>query len=377
MDHKHLDIEELFDITSEEGKELPENASDCESCNNSIKKTRFLLDELSKKNNTPVDELYKDLSSKVKTDDEIFNFLSESKLAKEEENEKVVQIYSKVKSKKKFYILTAAGFAAAASIMLVVNFFYYVLPVGKLISSSKEVNINRKGLFFGSLNLSTKTIVPDKDSIILPKEETRVETGRSVTLLAKSGGSLKFKEDADSFSVKIEEGECLIKFDKNFAGKREVELPLNNKVIITGTEIFFNVADKRSRIMMLEGKAKLTTSSKEIVELENGNQYTIAEQKLISRDNIKPEEIEELKIKFKESRGFAIGKNGPFEQNPGATLKDLKRKHGQLAVITLKNGTKHIGAFHSEGEELVIITTSGKVKVSSSDIKTISPYKVK
>ena len=67
----------------------------------------------------------------------------------------------------------------------------------------------------------------------------------------------------------------------------------------------------------------------------------------------------------------------PPETEPGLTLKGLQRKYGQLAVITLTNGKKYIGAFHSKGDKLVIITTSGKIQVSSSEIKNISPHKVK
>ena len=63
MDHKHLDIKELFDLAAEdEGKGMPEKASDCESCKDSLKKTRYLVDKMTEKNNDAVEEIYRDLS---------------------------------------------------------------------------------------------------------------------------------------------------------------------------------------------------------------------------------------------------------------------------------------------------------------------------
>lgn len=56
------------------------------------------------------------------------------------------------------------------------------------------------------------------------------------------------------------------------------------------------------------------------------------------------------------------------------TIDDLRKKYGTLTKVTTKDGKTYIGAYHQVGSNVVVITTSGKKKVPSVNVKKVTPY---
>ena len=385
MNHKHLNLQESLELRSGD-RQIPQETGNCGICKTRISKADFLLKKLRDKELSPVNEIFGELRPGVNVKEDFLSFINSSSLANPKENKHLQeQKQNVIKFRYTRYI--AAGLLAAC-MLVVVNFKYYLIfPKEKYINASTELNISRKGLLAGKTGLISNSILPGFDEASNESDDTIIESGRGMKLFVIKMSRFGFMEKNNIFSVSLYRGRYFIDFEA--AGKGyTVELPLNSRVTITGTQIYFDVNEMSCNIYIKEGKAGLQIDNKRTADLEAGFRYEFSENKKLTSHRLSAEDSAELLNQFSDMEGFNtyLNRNGqkPEEshinknRNPSSmkrlTISELKKKYGTLSVITTKDNKKYIGAFRITGNKIEIITTGGKITLPSSKVKNLSPY---
>lgn len=354
--HKHVTLKELAMLVEEKGQsEVLKLVQGCDICHNRMKKAESLFKRLREKSFAESEALYKKILNDTSTDKEFFDFIAQAPSARKAEKKRTTSVLRPVT-----WGLTVL---AAACLVVAINFFYDAfLPAPGSIAISKDLDdrvaVTRKGLFFGSKNVSSDSAQINRD-LIHARADLFLDTGRGMKLHVKDNNEFSFKLHDNVFTADLHSGIFYIMF-KNTKGGLAVNLPGDLQIRITGTEIYFDVKEKSSRFFVNKGRAQLLVPEIRPVVLERGILYDLHDTEKIQKRPLTNSNAREMLSVF------------PVLDQEVSEHKISVKK---LSVITTKQGKKYIGTFKVMGKNVRVITEKGTFMIPSDEIQSLEPYR--
>ncbi len=264
---------------------------------------------------------------------------------------------------------------------------------GKIIFITGSVLINNKKAVYGNKVSKNDKIITHKrstiiiqfnnDALIALKENTKI----SINKLAMKNGKPNIKIFQKSG----------LSFNKIIKKKAVYKIYTPTTTAgVRGTSFTVSVNKKRTtKIKLLHGKVEVTMSQrgKEVALLSNNqeisinkagstpiNTLKIKDRQILKTLDLIPFQNKNMKTKKeitlpKKVKNILIGyriikKN---LKKPHRTLTQIKKNYGRLSLVITKKGTTFKGFFKQKGLFVEIVTTKGKVRIPSEDIKIVKP----
>jgi hypothetical protein len=295
----------------------------------------------------------------------------------DESDDSILARLARSKSSEKIRVLparritmAAAASIAAAVILLAVNFFYtsgsaefrYPVTQGKVL-------IERKGLFFSSRTLGDSFILPSTDTVTALTDISL--DCRGMKILASKGSIFRINNTDAIAGSKLVTGKFFISFNSGTEKKWEITLPAGYQVTVTGTKIYFAVADRQSTVFVKEGSAHIADSFGSIRPLEKAVPVIVSDVTITSERSISNKIAGEIKDIFPESDIANRSETESRSETKSRGEEEITDENS--AIIRTNDGRSYSGTFQNMGKYVEVSTKDGTIRIPTENIKSITP----
>jgi hypothetical protein len=381
--HQHISTGEILTAIAEDRVEkLSSSKDDCLECLKNLEKAKLVVQSLTANYFLPTDNLYNSLSDDVKTEDEFKNSFPEI-FEKE-------RVSPKIKDKRKtgFFksllkpqILVPVMAACILAIATAYNFFYYLLlPEYQFINISHPVTVERKGLWFYHFPITTNKILYNYETVENQFDNLHAKLDKSIEFESLENSKFIILDHIDEKALEFFKGEFYLRFNKlkPFGSDKtlflqnsiSVHLPMNSRLIITGTEVYFNTSVDKFKLLLVKGKSRLFIGNKKSISLKSGKLYSYDSNNKLTKKKISKKRKKSILKKF--DLGMEYLNRDKTKGRRFKTLADIRKVYKKIDKIILFNGQIIKGAIIKKGKTLKVITVDGVKKIKKKDVQNIS-----
>jgi len=371
MEHKHLTHDEIIELFTREEK--TPDLMECEKCQQKILQFKKELLQIKDTYYQPIEKMAEKYSQQYKTAEEFIQSLQAENIS---QGNKTYSENFKTTIKWIYQILIPA-----TVLLTIFNFYYDSITPQKYFSNiDNKIPVIRNGFWFGNKTTSTNKIICGKDQI---------NTNLTISIkcfnhieVVSQGPDISIKKNKNKYNLFLHKGIFYIHFSKQNSNEYHINLPDGSIVLVTGTELFFNLNEKQSQLLLLSGSA-IMNKNNIITNLSIGKVYEISKREIIITEE--KNKLTNIQTTIRSLSTFAQKIIPPFsktkpdsgsqiENTPLLTVEELSKKYGPLTIIKTKNGKEYIGAFQQDGDTIHIYTTKGKISITSDSVEAFLPY---